>query len=40
MVSQNALKIKSWADVFGLEKGSDHSGVGLPCSFIMTTYVV
>ena len=24
MVRQNALKIRSWADVFGLEMWSDH----------------
>ena len=29
MVRQNALKIRSWADVFGLERWSDHCGVDL-----------
>ena len=33
MVRQNALKIRSWADVFGLESGVTLRG-GPPCSFI------
>ena len=37
MVRQNALKTKSWADVFGLESGVTTEGPHL--FFIMTTYI-
>ena len=38
MVRQNALKARSWADVFGLESGV--TAEGPPLFFIMTTYIV
>ena len=38
MVRQNALKARSWADVFGLESGVTAEGPHL--FFIMTTYIV
>ena len=38
MVRQNALKTRSWADVFGLESGVTTKGPHL--FFIMTTYIV
>ena len=39
MVRQNALKIRSWADVFWVGKWRDHSGVDLPY-IVMTRYIV
>ena len=34
------LEDKTLTDVFRLERWSDYWGVGLPCYFIMTTYIV
>ena len=40
MVRQNALKTRSWADVFGLESEVSTEGCASLVPFIMTAYIV